>query len=176
MAGEWTMSGSSQVTVCEIEIRTRYPECDPMGYVHHARYFEYFERGRTELLRLGGKSHRDLEEGGIFFVVARAECKFIKPAFYDDCLLLTTQLERATRARIDHAYVLRRGPVVLCLGSTTLACVSREGRLIGIPQEFQEPTTNKESTESYKSIPGAFRRGKKPHLNRNAPGSRPGPS
>jgi acyl-CoA thioester hydrolase len=170
------MAESNQLTVCEIEIRTRYPECDPMGYVHHARFFEYFERGRTELLRLGGKSHRDLEAEGILFVVARAECKFLKPALYDDQLLLSTRVVRTTKARIDHAYVLRRGTTVLCLGSTTLACVSREGRLMEIPEEFQKCDAKKESTESYKSIPGAFRRGKKPHINRNAPGSRPGPS
>jgi hypothetical protein len=45
-----------------------------------------------------------------------------------------------------------------------------------IPEEFQKGDAKKESTESYKSIPGAFRRGKKPHINRSAPGSWPGPS
>ena len=33
----------------EIEIRVRYPECDPMGFLHHSRVFIYFEMGRTEL-------------------------------------------------------------------------------------------------------------------------------
>ena len=48
----------------EIALRVRYAECDPMGYVHHSKYFEYFEMGRSELLRLSGIRYRDLEERG----------------------------------------------------------------------------------------------------------------
>lgn len=36
-----------------IELRIRYDEVDPMGFVHHSNYLKFFEIGRTELLRLG---------------------------------------------------------------------------------------------------------------------------
>ena len=52
--------------VSEIEIRVRYCECDPMGYLHHAKYFEYLEVARTELLRNSTISYRQLEERGRF--------------------------------------------------------------------------------------------------------------
>ena len=39
------------LTEHEIEVRVRYNECDPMGFLHHAAFFVYFEMGRTELLR-----------------------------------------------------------------------------------------------------------------------------
>ena len=54
----------------EIELRVRYNECDPMGFLHHANYFTYFEIGRTELLRAGGRKlsqnggGRDAGRGG----------------------------------------------------------------------------------------------------------------
>lgn len=127
-------------TCCEVSLRVRYAESDPMGYLHHSKYFEYFEMGRTELLRLAGYRYRDLEERGILFVVARLECRFLAPARYDDELVLSTRVERLTRARIDHVYALRRDGLTLCEAKSTLACVDRNGRLIPIPEEIFGPT------------------------------------
>ena len=126
----------SKPTSCEIEIRVRYAECDPMGVLHHSRYFEYFEMARTELLRQAGVRYRDLEDHGVLFVVARAECRFRRPARYDDELLLKVEVARMTKARIDHKYELHRDGVLLCEATTVLACVDREGRIIPIPDEI----------------------------------------
>lgn len=121
---------------CEIRVRVRYAESDPMGVLHHSKYFEYFEMGRTELLRQAGFRYRDLEARGVLFVVVKLECRFRAPARYDDELTLTTTFSRMTRARIDHTYELRRDGRLLCEASSTLACVDREGKLIGIPEEL----------------------------------------
>lgn len=132
---------------CDIAIRVRYAESDPMGYLHHSKYFEYFEMGRTELLRLAGHRYRDLEAIGVLFAVAKVECKFRAPAYYDDELVLTTKIDRMTRARIDHSYVLRRGSAVLCEAHTTLACIDRAGKLIPIPDEiYDESLSHRESS------------------------------
>jgi acyl-CoA thioester hydrolase len=126
----------SMPTSCEIDIRVRYAECDPMSYLHHAKYFEYFEMGRTELLRLSGVRYRDLEERGVLFVVAKVECRFRRPARYDDTLKLETRIVRQTRARIDHQYRLYRDGMLLCEAASTLACVDRTGQIIPIPEEL----------------------------------------
>ena len=126
----------SQTECGTLEIRVRYAECDPMGYLHHAKYLEYFEMGRTELLRAGGFTYRDMEDRGHFLVVARLEARYLGAARYDDLLTLHTQLRRITRARIEHEYVLNRAEVVLCQGSSTLACVDRGGQLQPIPEEI----------------------------------------
>lgn len=118
---------------CRIEIRVRYAETDPMGYLHHSRYFEYFEMGRTELLRQMGFPYRRCEQQGIFFVVTRLECRFLAPARYDDLLSLMTTTRRLGRARIDHDYELCRDGRVICRASSTIACVDRQGRLQPIP-------------------------------------------
>lgn len=124
------------VNECELEIRVRYAECDPMGFLHHSKYFEYFEMGRTELLRAGGMRYRDLEAQGVLFVVVKIDCRFRRPAQYDDVLKLQVRITRRSRARIDHEYKVYRDGVLLCEASTILACVNREGQPIPIPENL----------------------------------------
>src|SRR5437660_10975615 len=104
-----------------ITIRVRYPEVDAMGYLHHSRYFQYFEMGRVELLRTLGRSYADLEREGVFFVVVKAEARYKAPARYDEELTLTTRVVKQTHVRIDHAYELRRGQTLLAEAPTTVA-------------------------------------------------------
>lgn len=117
-----------------LQIRVRYPEADPMGYLHHSRYLQYFEMGRIELLRSLGHSYADLEKRGVLFVVAKVEIRFRAPARFDDELTLITRIARQTHVRIDHAYELRRGETLLAEGTTTIACVDREGKLTVMPE------------------------------------------
>lgn len=120
---------------CAIELRVRYAEVDAMGVLHHSRFWVYFEMGRTELLRQGGVSYRQLEEAGTFFVVAKCAAKYIAPARYDDVLTLSTRIVRMGAARIDHAYELKRKAdgLLLATAETTIACVDRQGQIIAIP-------------------------------------------
>lgn len=117
-----------------MSIRVRYPEVDAMGYLHHSRFFQYFEMGRVELLRAMGISYAELERRGIFFVVVKVECRYKAPARYDEELTLTTRVVRQTHVRIDHAYDLKRADTVLAEATTTIACVGRDGQLMQIPE------------------------------------------
>jgi acyl-CoA thioester hydrolase len=120
----------------EMEFRVRYAEVDQMGVVHHSRYAEYFEMGRTELIRSQGVAYRDLEAAGVLIVVVRLEVQFRQPARYDDVLRLVTALQRVTTARIDHSYALYRAAdnVLLAEGRSTLASVDRNGELQPLPE------------------------------------------
>jgi acyl-CoA thioester hydrolase len=124
-----------------IEIRVRYAETDAMGYLHHARYFVYFEMGRTELLRANGVRYRDMEAEGVFYVVARLECRFKAPAHYDDLLHLTTTTVRLTPVRVEHEYHLRRDDTLLAEARSTLVAVGRDGRPRGLPEPLFEAMT-----------------------------------
>ena len=123
---------------CDIQIRVRYSETDAMGYLHHARYFIYFEEGRTELLRRNGLRYRDMEQRGLFYVVARLECRFRAPARYDDLLTLTTATEKLTRVRVDHHYKLARDGQLLAEANSTLVLVGRDGRPTSLPDDYFE--------------------------------------
>lgn len=120
-----------------ITIRVRYPEVDAMGFLHHSRYFQYFELGRIELLRSLGISYAQLEQAGFLFVVVKVECRYKAPARYDEELTLTTRVVKQTHVRIDHAYELKRGETLLAEANTTIACIDREGTLRQIPENLR---------------------------------------
>ena len=121
---------------CTCEFRVRYAECDAMGYLHHARYWEYFEHARTELLRRNGCRYRNLEEAGTLFVVYKAACRYILPIRYDELVNVTCKVERITRTRVDHSYVIERDGLKTTEASSTLACVGRDGRPKLMPDEL----------------------------------------
>ncbi len=120
----------------EIAIRVRYSETDAMGYLHHANYFNYFEMGRTELLRAQGGNYREMEQAGQFMVVVRLECRFRAPARYDDILKLRTTLTKSTPAKLTHEYQVFRDELLLAEANSTLACVDETGKLQRIPDDF----------------------------------------
>jgi acyl-CoA thioester hydrolase len=134
----------------EITIRVRYAETDRMGLLHHANYLVYFEQGRTELLRSRGLSYRDLEDQGYLLVLTKLEVRYRAPARYDDLLTLRTTVVKTTAVRIDHRYELFRDGVLLTEGSSTLACVDREGRVQPLPDFMQQ----RERGEPGASAPG----------------------
>lgn len=120
-------------TTHEIEIRVRYQETDGQGIVHHANYLTWFEQGRVELLRAAGHSYKELEERGVFLVVAEAQIRYFAPARFDDLLRLKTTTVRAKGARIQHHYELRRGDEMLAEAETTVACIDKQGRVCRLP-------------------------------------------
>jgi len=121
----------------EIEIRVRYNETDAMGFLHHGNYFAYFEMGRTELLRSQGGNYRRMEDEGLFMVVVSIECKYRRPARYDDVLTLKTRIARVTPAKLEHEYRLYRDGELLTEARSILACVNRAGDVQRIPDAFQ---------------------------------------
>lgn len=122
----------------EIEIRVRYQETDPMGFLHHANYFTYFEIGRTELLRASGGSYRRMEESGLLAVVVHAECRYHRPARYDDLLRLRTRVMRVGPAKIEHEYTIARDGEPLATARVKLALVNRQGEVQRVPDWLQE--------------------------------------
>ena len=83
----------------EIMIRVRYAETDQMGVVYHGDYFPYLESGRVEAIRSLGMSYADLERLGIQMPVVEIQCKYLRPARYDDQLQVRTHLPKLP---VDH--------------------------------------------------------------------------
>ncbi|MFL5245923.1 MAG: acyl-CoA thioesterase [Gemmataceae bacterium] len=119
-------------------IRVRYAETDRMGLLHHANYLVYFEQARTELLRSQGYTYKDLEDQGFLLVLTKVEVRYRRPALYDDLLTIRTIVERTTAVRIDHRYEVIRENTVLAEGSSTLACIDREGRPQALPDFLRD--------------------------------------
>ncbi len=129
----------------EITFRVRYCETDAQGFVHHSNYLSYFEMGRTELFRDDGGDYREMENRGLFFVVAQMTCKYHKPARYDDVLTLRTTIKRLSQAKLEHEYELRRDDELITTGHSVLACVDCDGSIRRIPEvleSLREPPEN----------------------------------
>jgi acyl-CoA thioester hydrolase len=118
----------------DVTVRVRYAETDRMGLLHHANYFVYFEMARTELLRHRGISYREIEDAGHFLVIVDIDCKFKRPAHYDDLLTVRTTVERVTHVKIVHRYEVFRDGLLLAEGHSTLACVDRDGKPQALPE------------------------------------------
>ena len=126
-----------------ITVIPRYAETDKAGVVHHSAYPVWFEMGRTELLRANGLAYKDLEETGVFFVLAELNIKYRRAAFYDENLKLETSCTDVTASKVKHSYkLIREGTgLVLAEGTSILACVDSEGKVRRIP-EFMYPESD----------------------------------
>ena len=120
--------------------RVYYADTDFSGVVYHARYLEFFERGRSDYLRLAGVHHTELHQGKhgerIVWVVRRMEIDFRSPARMDDILTIDTRTEDISGARIVMAQRLRRGAEVLVEAKVEAAIIGENGRPKRFPKEW----------------------------------------
>ncbi|MDB4353245.1 acyl-CoA thioesterase [bacterium] len=122
----------------EIELRVRYDEVDAMGFVHHSNYLRYFEIGRTELLRASGGCYREMESAGQLVVVVHVDCRYRKPARYDDLIRVRTRIDKVTVGKIVHAYEITRNEEKLVSAFVTLVVIDRQGNPQRVPDELLE--------------------------------------
>ncbi|EST54740.1 thioesterase [Brevibacillus panacihumi W25] len=91
-------------------LRVRYGETDQMSVVYHTNYLNWFEVGRTELIRAAGLSYRQLEEKGVLLPLTDASISYKKPAKYDDVVEIRTHVELISPLRLTFAYEIVRLP------------------------------------------------------------------
>lgn len=75
-----------------------------MRFVYYAKYFEYFEEGRSDLLRAIGLPYTEIERHGILLPVIETYAKYKKSARYDDLIVVETILSEMPVARIRLEY------------------------------------------------------------------------
>lgn len=92
-------AGATQI-VHVLSLRVRYSETDQMGTFYNSRPLEWFECGRTELLRSLGMPYADLEAKGVFLPLIESHVEYLGRARYDDHLKMTTRLRFESRIRL----------------------------------------------------------------------------
>ncbi len=123
--------------VYDTQLRVRYADTDQMHVVYHGKFIEYFETGRTESMRSLGIVYRDLEEQGIIMPVVSLDCKFIRPAKYDDHLTIRTILEHLPNGHsiLFKNEVYNADNQLLCIGHIKLYFMKKDGfEKISIPE------------------------------------------
>lgn len=113
-----------------LPVRIYYEDTDFTGLVYHANYLRYFERGRSDFLRLAGVSHSELLGGEepMGFAVNRMTIEFIRPARIDDSLVVKTHYDRVQGPRILISQVLEKAGETLVKGAVEACCISLTGR------------------------------------------------
>jgi len=107
-----------------------------MNVAHHSVYPVWFEIARTDLLRDRGNAYSALEKAGVYFVVARMNLRYHKPAYYDDDLTVICTAKPSVGVKVEHTYEVKRGDELLTTGETTLVCVDQDGKIKPIPAEL----------------------------------------
>ena len=70
-------------------VRVYYEDTDLSGIVYHANYLKWFERARSDLLRLLGIDQRAAQEAGEgTYAVADLTIRYLAPARLDDALII----------------------------------------------------------------------------------------
>ena len=84
-----------------LQLRVRYSETDQMGTFYNSRALEWFECGRTELMRRKlGLSYAELETKGVFLPLVEAHLEFQGGARYDDLLDIASAVALSGRAKL----------------------------------------------------------------------------
>ena len=127
-----------------LPLRVYYEDTDAGGIVYHASYLRFFERARTEMLRMMGITHEELGEGSasgrpaLGFAVRRCTIDFLKPARLDDALEVRTSLAAMRGASLDAAQVVRRAGEDLVRALVGLAWIDLAGRPRRLPAKLRE--------------------------------------
>lgn len=111
--------------ISETTVRVRYAETDRMGYVYYGNYTKYLEVGRVEALRQLGCVYKEMEESGIILPVYTCNLKYMKPAYYDDLLIIKTTIRELPSAKITFDYeIFNQKGDLLTTASTTLVFIN----------------------------------------------------
>jgi len=125
----------------ELQLRVRYSETDQMGTFYNSRALEWFECGRTELMRRKlGLSYAELEARGVFLPLVEAHLEFKGGARYDDLLEIASTVAMDGRAKIRFdAQIIQNtnGKPVVC-GHTVHVFADAHGKPIRPPAWFVE--------------------------------------
>lgn len=113
-----------------LPVRVYYEDTDFTGLVYHANYLRYFERGRSDFLRLVSIGHSDLLDQAepIAFVVTHMDIRFRGAARIDDALVVQTSYEAVKGPRLIIRQALVRGDEILTQAEVEAACIDLKGR------------------------------------------------
>ncbi|HVH86231.1 MAG TPA: thioesterase family protein [Terriglobales bacterium] len=124
----------------EVPLRVRYAETDKMGVVYHANFFVWMEIGRVELMRSLGFEYKQMEtEHDCHLPVVDARCRYKSPAYYDEQIVVRTELRNVRGSLIHFGYeILRQSDgTILAEGETTHLVVNADMQKRTLPEHYR---------------------------------------
>ena len=125
-------------------VRVYYEDTDAGGVVFYANYLKFFERARTEMLRALGFEQDDLiEKNGIIFAVRSIEVDYLRPALFNEQILVSAEVVLAKKVSVTFEQAITRGDDVLCKSTVRIACLDAKTlRPKEIPENLLELLKN----------------------------------
>ena len=116
-----------------LPVRVYYEDTDFTGIVYHGAYVRFFERGRSDMLRVIGIHHAEFRSNGpdgksLAFAVRNMTLDFLKPATIDDVVTVRTSLVIYRGARIELEQEIWRGDEKLVGATVSVVVITSEGR------------------------------------------------
>jgi len=106
-------------------VRVYYEDTDLGGVVYYANYLKFLERARTEWLRALGVEQTALAaEHRVIFVVRSIALEYLRPAAFNDELVVTVELEETGAGQILLLQRITRGAEELATARVRIACVN----------------------------------------------------
>ena len=109
-----------------IKIKVRYCETDQMGLVHHGNYINYFEEARIAWISNLGLLYSEMEKSGIILPVSKLNVSYLRPAYFDDDLVVNVELAELPTSRLIFNYTIKNKDEVVVTATTVLAFLNKE--------------------------------------------------
>ena len=117
------------------QCRVYYEDTDLAGIVYYANYLKFIERARSEWVRNLGLDQNVLrKDHGIVFAVRKVEADYLKSAKFDDLLLISTELQKKTRVRLNFSQEIYRDSDLIFRANLVIVPLSVAGGLVKLPK------------------------------------------
>ena len=114
-----------------------YEDTDASGRVYHANYLKFLERSRTDLIYQTNYTHEELlKKYDLIFVVKECSISFKKPAFFEDLIKVTSEIDQLTRVKIKFNQKIYRESDLLVQASVLVIPVNSSGKISKLPNEL----------------------------------------
>lgn len=115
-----------------LPIRVYFEDTDCAGVVYHANFLKFYERARSDFIRLLGIDAKGLADPAqgepSVFVVRRVEIDYLKPGRMDDLLEVVTTCAEIGSASLVLQQDVMRDRALLVRAMVTVVLVSRAGK------------------------------------------------
>lgn len=125
------------MTIHHHHVRVYYEDTDLAGIVYYANYLRFLERGRSDMVREAGISQREMKAQGLVFAVRRVEADYLRPAHFEDELIVETRTTGLKGASFDMPQRVLRGDEVLLEALVKVVVLNTEGRAVRLPADLR---------------------------------------
>lgn len=118
-------------------LRVYFEDTDAGGIVYHANYLRWFERARSDLLRLLGIDQRAaIERGEGAYAIADLTIRYLRPARLGDAVVIESRALEVGTASWRMKQVALRGDEILAESIPRIGFITPDGRPRRHPASF----------------------------------------